>query len=267
MGPAVGRVDFPLGDVLDRAIDRQHHAVTGLGLLEHVLRRDLAAERVPAGDRLARHAGQIRVEGALDALEPALGALEAEHMGAQLTIRIEAERLREEPEPELAERPDLLGDRRRQLAPEPHEGARAGQRGVNLGLRQADDRRQARGDAHRVADAARLDEERLGRGRRRERAAQAVDNGSALRPEHDRARVLALRELGQLAVLDDHQPAETTGEAAERDGENRRQHQDPRPDGQILHWAGGLAVPSNAARLWTAARPVLPATYSFASRI
>src|SRR5262249_5157577 len=74
-------------------------------------------------------------------------------------------------------------------------------------------------------------------------------------------------ELRELAVLDHHQPAETTDEAAERDGENRRQHEDPRPDGRILHCAGGLAPRSDAARVVSAARPVPPATYSFASRI
>ena len=267
MGPAVGRVDFPLGDVLDRAIDRQHHAVTGLGLLEHVLRRDLAAERVPAGDRLARHAGQIRVEGALDALEPALGPLEAEDVRRQLAVGIETQRLREEAEPRFAQRSHLLGHGRRQLAAQPHEGAAARQRGVDLGRRLAQDRGQARGDADRVADAARLHEERFRRGRRRQRAALAVDDRAARGIEDNRARVLTLGDLGQLTVLDHHQPAETGSQAAEREGEDCRQQQDARPDGRIFHGAVGLGARSDAARLRSAARPVPPATYSFASRI
>jgi len=183
------------------------------------------------------------------------------------SIRIEPERLGEEAEPGLAEGPDLLGDGGRKLPPEPYEGAGARQRGVNLRLRQADDRRQARGDADRVADAARLDEQRLGRRRRRERDAPAVDDGPPLRAEHHRARVLALRDLRQFTVLDDHQPGETTGEASEREGEDRRQHEHPRPDGGVLHWAGGLGATRDAARLRSAARPVPPVTYSFASRI
>src|SRR5262245_22740617 len=134
-------------------------------------------------------------------------------------------------------------------------------------LRLAEDRRQARGDADRVTDVARLNEERFGRGRRRERPALAVDDRPALRVQDHRAGVLALGELGELAVLDDHQPAETSGEAAEREGEDRRQQQDARPDGRILHGAGGLEVRKDAARFWSAARPVPPATYSFASRI
>ena len=235
MGPAIGGVELALGDVLDRLVDRQHHAVTGLGLLEHVGRRDLAAKRIAAGDRLARHAGQIGVEGALDALEPALGALEAQDVRGQLAVWIEAQRLREEPEPRLAERPHLLGHGGRKLPAQPHERARARQRGVNLGLRLAEDRRQARRDADRVAHAPRLHEERFRRGRRRERAALAVDDRAALRVEDDRPGVLALGDLRQLAVLDHHQPAKPSGEAAEREGQYRRQHEDARPDGRILH--------------------------------
>ena len=121
-------------------------------------------------------------------------------------------------------------------------------------------------DADRIADAARLDEERLGRGRRRERGAQAVDDGPALGPQDQRAGVLALGELGQLTVLDDHQPGETTREASEREGENGREDEDPRADGRIPHGAGGLGAAIDAARLRSAATPVPPATYSFASR-
>ena len=234
---------------------------------EQVRRRDLAAERVASGDGLTRHAGQLGVEGPLDALEPAVDALEADDVRRQLAIRIEPERLGQEAEPGLAERPDLLGDGGRELPAEPDEGAGARQRGVKLGLRQTDDRRQARGHADRVADAARLDEKRLGRGRRRQRGAPAVDDGPAMRTEHDRAGVLALRELRQLTALDDHQPGETTGEASEREREDRRQHEHPRPDGRVPHWAGGLGAMSDTARLRFAARPVPPATYSLASRI
>ena len=99
----------------------------------------------------------------------------------------------------------------------------------------AEDRRQARGDANRIADATRLNEERLGRGRCREGAALTVDDRATLRVENDRAGVLTLGELVELTVLDHHQPAEATDEAAEREGEDRRQHEDARPDGRILH--------------------------------
>ena len=66
-------------------------------------------------------------------------------------------------------------------------------------------------------------------------AALTVDDRATLRVEDDRAGVLALGELVELAVLDHHQPAEATGEAAEREGEDRREHEDARPDGRILH--------------------------------
>src|SRR6266852_1239834 len=72
------------------------------------------------------------------------------------------------------------------------------------------------------------------------------------RAEHHRARVLALRELRQFTVLDDHQPGEATGEASEREGEDRRQHEHARPDGGVLHWAGGLGATRDAARLRSA---------------
>jgi hypothetical protein len=260
-------VDLALGDVLDRAVDRQHHALAGLGLLEHVLLGDFAAKRVAAGDRLARDACQIRVEGALDTLQPTLGALEAEHVRRQLAVGVETQRLGQEAEPGLAQCLHLLGDRRRQLAAQPDERARAGQRGVNLGLGLTQDGRQARGHAHRVADAARLHEERLRRGRGGQRPALAVDDRAARGVEHDGARVLALGDLRQLTVLDHHQPAQTRGQAAEGDCQNGRQQQDSRPDGRIFHGAGGLVARSDAARLRSAAKPVPPVTYSLASLI
>ncbi len=34
----IGGVDLPLGQVLDRAVDRQHHAVARRGRLQHALR-------------------------------------------------------------------------------------------------------------------------------------------------------------------------------------------------------------------------------------
>ena len=227
-------------------------------------RLDLAAERIATHDRLARHAGELRVPGPLDALEPARGALEAEDVRRQLPVRIEPERLGEEAEPGLAQRLDPVGNRRRQLPPQPDEGAGARQRRVHLRLGDADQRRDARGDANRVADAARLDEERLGRGRGCQRSALAVDDRTALGAKDHGAGVLALGDLGQVPVLDDHQPRQAAREAAEHDRQDRREQEDPRPDGGVLHRAPGAA--SAAARLRSAARPVPALTYSRASR-
>ena len=102
-------------------------------------------------------------------------------------------------------------------------------------------------------------------------------NFGMARPEGYRKarRLMALAErfsLPVLALVDTAGAypgidAEARGQAAERDGEDRRQHQDTRPDSRILHGAGGLGARSDAARLRSAARPVPPATYSFASRI
>ena len=135
-------------------VDRQHHAVPGRGRLEQVRRGHLAAERVASDDRLARHAGQVRVEGALDALEPAVDALEADARArpargwdrAGATPGGSRAPARGAPSPASA----IVGGK---LAAEPHEGPGARQRGVQLALGHAEDRRQARGDAHRVADA------------------------------------------------------------------------------------------------------------------
>jgi hypothetical protein len=267
VGPPVGGVDLALGDVLDRAVDRQRDAVAGLWRLEQVRRGHLAAERIPSGDRLARPARELRVESPLDPLEPALGALEADDVRGQLAVGIEPERLRQKAEPRLAERPHLLGHRGRELAAEPHEGPGACQGGVHLPLGQAEDRRQPGGDAHRIADASGLDEQRLGRGRCGERGAAAVEDGPAQRRKHDGAGILALGERRQLPVLDDHQPTKPSREAAEREREDGREQQHPRADGCVPHWAGGLVTGKDAARRPAAARPVPPATYSFASRI
>src|SRR5439155_26057457 len=92
----VGGVELPLGHVLNRPIEREHDAEAGLGRLEHVRRGDLPAERVAADDRLAGGARELAVEGPLDALEPALHALEPDDVRRQLAVRVEAERCGQE---------------------------------------------------------------------------------------------------------------------------------------------------------------------------
>src|SRR4029450_4221686 len=62
--------------------------------------------------RVAAHAGEPLVAGPLAASAAALGALEADDMRGQLTVRVEPERLREEAEPRLGQRPHRLGHRR-----------------------------------------------------------------------------------------------------------------------------------------------------------
>ncbi len=134
---------------------------------------------------------------------------------------------------------------------------------MHLGLGHAHQRRDARGDTDRVADAPGLDEERLGRGGGCQRGALAVDDWPALGAQDDGARVLALRDLGKVPVLDDHQPRQAAGETAEYESQDRREQEDPRPDGAVLHRATGAA--SAAARLRSAASPVPAVTYSRAS--
>src|SRR5205823_4984632 len=80
-------------------------------------------------------------------LEPALDTLEPNDLRRQLAVRIQAEGLGQQAEPGLAERPDLAGDRGRELPPQPDERARARQGRVHLAGRQAEDRRQPRRDA------------------------------------------------------------------------------------------------------------------------
>src|SRR5207247_3764427 len=111
----------PLSQVLDRLIEREHHAAPGRRWREDLLRRDLATERVTAHDGAARRAGEGLVPRALDTLQAAVHALEAEHVRRELTVGIQAQRLGEEAEPRLVQRTHARGDRRRPLATEPHE--------------------------------------------------------------------------------------------------------------------------------------------------
>src|SRR5436309_2288327 len=123
---------------------------------EDLLARELAAQRIAPHDRPARGAGERVVPRALHALEPAVHALEAEHVRRQLAVGIETQRLVQEPEPRLAERAHPRDDGRRQLAPQPDEGLAGGELRVQLALRRVEDRRQPRGDAHGIAQRARL---------------------------------------------------------------------------------------------------------------
>src|SRR5712691_3892136 len=139
-----------------------------------------SSTRGAADDRLAGRARELGVEDALNTLEPALDPLEPDDVRRQLAVRVEAEGLGQEAESGLAQRPDRGGDCGRELPPEPDERARARQSRVHLRGRQANDRRQPRGDAHGVADAPGLDEERLGRRGGGEWHALAVEDRAAL---------------------------------------------------------------------------------------
>src|SRR2546430_1168009 len=118
-----------------------------------------SAQSIAPHDRPARGAGERVVPRALHALEPAVHALEAEHVRRQLAVGIETQRLVQEPEPRLAERAHPRDDGRRELAPQPDEGLAGGELRVQLALRRVEDRRQPRGDAHGIAQRARLGEE------------------------------------------------------------------------------------------------------------
>ena len=110
---APGGVDLPLGEVLDRAVDREHDALARRRRLEHARRRCTSR---PSASRpttaLPGVPASVVVQRALDALQPALRALEADHVGGQLAVGIEAQRLGQEAEPGLAQRPDLRRRRR-----------------------------------------------------------------------------------------------------------------------------------------------------------
>ena len=264
---AVGGVDLPLRQVLDRPVERQHHAVPRRRRRQGLRHRDLAAQRIAADDGPARRARERVVEGALDALQSAVHPLEAEHVGGQLAVRVQAQRLVQEAEPGLAEAAHARRHGRRQLAPQPDEALARGELGVQLALRRVEDRRQPCGDAHRIAHRARLGEERLGGRRGRQRRAVTVEDRTARAVQGDRARILALGEGGQLRALDDHQPAQPARQAHERDGEERREYQDPRPEGGGVHGVGRLSSSAASTRFfWAAASPVVPVTYSRARR-
>src|SRR5205085_6372483 len=82
---------------------------------------------------------------------------------------------------------------------------------------------------------ARLGEERLGGARGRQRGALAVDDRTALRLQHDRARVLPLGERGEVGVAHDLQPAEASENAGEREGQQAGEDEDA--DAETAHAA------------------------------
>ena len=90
--------------------------------------------------------------------------------------------------------------------------------------------RQPRGSTHRIAHRARLREQRLGRRRGRERGAAAIHDGAAQRLQGDGPRVLALRERGALGVPHELQVDETGDDSCEREGEDRREDENPRAE-------------------------------------
>ena len=109
-GPSPGRLHLPFGDVLERGVDGQHHPLAGDGRLEHRRGPSHLAVRVATDEGLPLHARQQRVPGLLHARQPlAVDALEADGVGGQLTVRVEAQALRDEAEGRLLEIANGLG--------------------------------------------------------------------------------------------------------------------------------------------------------------
>src|SRR5438874_264457 len=106
--------------------------------------------RVTAHDGAARRAGEGLVPRALDTLQAAVHALEAEHVRRELTVGIQAQRLVEEAEPRLVQRTHARGDCRRQLATEPHEAFAGCELRMQVARGDIDDRRQRRRQPHRI---------------------------------------------------------------------------------------------------------------------
>jgi len=106
---------------------------------------------------------------------------------------------------------------------------------VELGLGHLDDRGQPRGHADGIAHAAGMGEERLGRARGRQRRAVTVDDGPALGLEHDHPGVLARGLGGQLRVPEELQVRQAGHETSERDGDDRRDDEDARPEAGDFH--------------------------------
>ncbi len=228
--------------------------MAGRGALDHLLRADLTAERVAADDRAPGRTAQLLVPGALDALEAAVRTLEADHVRGQLTVGIEAQRVRDEAEAGLAERPHLIGHRGRQAALEPDERLLGGEEPVQDRFGHGEERGEARGDTHGVTHGARLREERLRAGGGRERGAAAVHDRTAPRVQRDRTRVLALRERRELGMAHHLQGRQPRQHPSERDGEDRRQDQDPRPERGIHLTAHARFSPDHALRADEASR-------------
>ena len=97
----------------------------------------------------------------------------------------------------------------------------------------AEQRGETARDPYRIADAARLGEQRLGRAGSGQRRAQPVHDGAALGLQHDRPRVLALGQGGQVTVANDLQPAEAADDAGEGKRQDAGENEDPWP--QAVH--------------------------------
>ena len=122
-GAAPRGVDLFLGDVLESGVQREHHALPGMGRLEHHRGAgDLAAQRVALHEGATLLPRQVSVPRLLDAAQPlALRALEAHHVGGELAIRVEPQALFQEAERGLLERAHRLRRRGRQAALHEHD--------------------------------------------------------------------------------------------------------------------------------------------------
>ena len=196
-------------------------------------------------DGLARRSREVRLEGALHALESAVGALEADDVGGELAVGVEPQRLRHQTQPGLAQRSHRRGHGRREFATDPDERLVAREQRVELALTGAEERRQPRGHAHGIAHATRLGEERVGGGGGGQGRAVAVDDVPALGREHEATRVLTLRHLRQLGVADDLEPPQTRTDTPERHGEECGEDERARPEGGHQCCRGGGGAGSN----------------------
>ncbi len=226
-----------------RGVDREHDPLPRHRRLEHDGRAGhLAAEGVALHHRAALDAGQVPVPHLLHAREPlALRALEADELGRELAVRVEAQAVLHQRERGILQ----VAHRARHVRGEapPHRGELLRHRelagDVARGL--AQDRGQARREPARVLHLHRRDVERVGAGGDREGLPAAVEDRPALGPERHRLGVLVLGEPGVLVVLPDLQVGQAAEESDEGEGQARRE--DQRPGSQALDADLGHAVP------------------------
>src|SRR5581483_1133927 len=162
-----------------------------------------------------------------------VAADEPEHVGGQLAIRVEAERLRDRPDAGQAQRADRRADGGRHLRLHPHERPVAREPLLDLGRALAEVRGERRRDRGTVADPSGQRVDRFDGGADGQGIAVAVEDRAALGAKGDGLRVLPLGEPRQLVVADDLQIAQPGDDRAEEKDE------DPGQDERAAAVAGG----------------------------
>ena len=226
-----------LGVRLDLTVDREPH-VLARGLLLRLDDVESAAERI-LDDRLtARLARECPLERPLQPFETlVVEAGEAEDLGRDRSLRVEAELLRIEPETGVAELLELLGLARIRLPLDVHEASRAvGQRRIENRRIGPEDLSDGQREVARIVDLPRIRVDRRRPASDREGLAVAVDYRPAAGRHDDRLAMLAKCHRRVLRPLDHLEPDGAAERGREKDQECGREEADPAVRRGELHF-------------------------------